>query len=354
MPGRFPLNPVSKTDDPFCEDEYCLDSSAPGPILSISAAPEPIGFGAPSGNTRSWSESAGRFSLISTPLIGDPFCDDDFCGGPGCSQLIVPSSGLDWGSTVAVQVICSGQTVQWFRNEIIISGATGNSYTIGNDDMGQSISATITCPSGEITQSCAVSIIPGAFDTSQYNYARFIGTKIGRYYAAGGPLAQTGGGFRIQQEATTSWLRISDLPAGQSDPALCFLTVRYEGVGTAPKNPPGSSSLPEASYPWVCNFDSYVVEENSNFIASNVCRTWIFRDGILINEIDGVSASNSNKQIGEIYATCRGRWQFKKSATQPLPSAPADAQWGGSMGGFNLAAAWLVQPTVPPYTLIIS
>lgn len=191
------------------------------------------------------------------------------------------------------------------------------------------------------------------FDTTLYNYARFIGTKIGRYHPPG-PLSQPGGDIRIQTETNSPWINIGD-----SSPDLCFLTMRPEGRDTVPKNPlydvPGAFVTPEGNYKWVCNYDSVIEEENdSTFLSTNTVRCFIFRDGSLINTIDGVSASNIDLQGGTLYATCRGKWQFKRSATQPLITAPADAEWIGNLiPGFSPSdATWEYTPTVPPYTLI--
>ena len=190
------------------------------------------------------------------------------------------------------------------------------------------------------------------FDTTLYNYARFIGTKIGRYDPAG---AGEDGGLYVELTSSNAiWLEIGD-----SSSALCYLTCAFGNSQnsplTAPDMPGSDITNPTSFYQWAANFDVWVVNPISSFPGTLVCRTIQFKDGIRLfdgNDPAGF-ASNMSLTLGEMYATCRGTWQFKRSATQPAIADPPDAEWIGNTNAawFNPEAAFDYPFAVPPYTL---
>ena len=95
----------------------------------------------------------GRFPLVAVAITNDAFCEGGFCedSGPPLGGLVVPPNGPAWGQTLEVVTLYTGQTVQWLRNDIPIAGATSPTYTLGDDDMGKNISATITGSGGATT-----------------------------------------------------------------------------------------------------------------------------------------------------------------------------------------------------------
>jgi hypothetical protein len=112
----------------------------------------------------------GRFPLAAVALIGDAFCEGGFCedSGPADGGLIVPPNGPAWGLLLGVATLCTGQTVQWLRNGVSIAGATGTTYTLGDNDMGRNIAAAITCPGGETTTTDSVNGGTDVLDPDDY------------------------------------------------------------------------------------------------------------------------------------------------------------------------------------------
>ena len=190
------------------------------------------------------------------------------------------------------------------------------------------------------------------FDTTLYNYARFIGTKIGRYYDVGGGELSSGNGGQIvsKTESNSNWLFI-----GNSSPDGCFLTNRFSEITATmlPDNPSGSSITPEGNHKWVANYNSWSTAYfNSSFgSGAQESPTYWFRDGVFQNSLDPVNPSTAALQPNEMYLKVQGKWQFKYATSQPLTSASADAEWIGNQSPLwtNPDSSFSTPVTVPPY-----
>jgi hypothetical protein len=279
---------------------------------------------------------------------------------PGSGTIIYPEPFFVT-STVSGFASCAGGLISWYR----VDTSTGNrflitqgssSYTTVSGDIGFAIEAEVGCPdpyspTGFGTNGSAgiAPVVLPAFNTTLYNYARFIGTKIGRYIATFG-LATQGGEIIQSLESNAPWLNIGNNPSGS------FLTVRFPVFGGAllPKNLIGPSiSDINAHIPWVANFDSYASGTRGSIITlvTSQAQTYIFRDGSLINNVNGVSASNASISALDMFIQVRGKWQFKQASSLPLPTATPDAEWTGVVNSnyFNSSASFSVPVSIPPY-----
>lgn len=72
------------------------------------------------------------------------------------------------GLPLYVNITCAGGTVQWQRNGVAISGATGDNYTPSGEDIGANVTAQITCPDSSVTITSPVTPFNPSLDYSTY------------------------------------------------------------------------------------------------------------------------------------------------------------------------------------------
>jgi hypothetical protein len=73
--------------------------------------------------------------------------------GEGPPSLGVPAEGPYIGGTLTAPDVCEQTSIQWLRDGVVISGATGSGYTLGTIDAGTGISARIFCLDGNVIDS---------------------------------------------------------------------------------------------------------------------------------------------------------------------------------------------------------
>jgi hypothetical protein len=358
----------------------------PSPPLSVDVTPEPNGcyvitFSPPS-NPGSCDVQSYEYSIdngitwtalpsLSSPVeicgLGEaPFglsvravnCIGPSASSPPQSNCVWDGAGISGstlaGETLYAPVICPSGSVTWYSYDDSTNTSTvvssGASLTLLNSYIDKRIYTIQSCPGG--IGNCSSVYVSGVgpvtgFDTTQYNYARFVGTKTGGYRNA---FALDGGEIGEFYPASGSWFLI-----GNSSASGCFLTIRFPSLSSPnvlrPLNPASSSILnPDAHAPWVANFDSWAVASVNASSFAGQCSTVIFKDGVFVNTLQTINASTSVVS-GFLHSTVRGKWQFKLSSTAPSPSDPPDAEWIGvaDPAYFNPSASFWTPVTIPPY-----